>query len=1180
MKIPSKQNNRFIHKDGFSLVVAVTMMILLALIAIGLLSLSSTVLRSSNAGESQLQARANARLALSLAIGQLQQAAGPDQRITAPANLLNPSVSSAVTGVWESLKLRPEGGQNVASLKSRSQTGTTPDGEFVTWLNSDSYARQPSVGRPFDSSSGQNVQLLEIPRADRSEVVKAAVLPVNNGEGGLAWTTIDESVKARFDLPEVNTLATVTESRENLNRDRIRNPERFGTEHIEGVGRIPTKEQATKIASFETGSLLTRGTPEKFRELFNDITPWSLGVLSNPVDGGLKKDLTVAFEGETNPTAKLFLYSQEAEPLAAGEPYISTLRDYYRLYYQHADPTSEMVVSAPADYSPFTLDRRNNVFIPRPTPAEGYVVAPVVSRINLVFSLVSREGHDHWPATVAREGGDPQRTGLVYLIYTPVVTLYNPYTSPISVDNLTVSFKHLPLGFRFYRNGVAQSSDMALLSQLHLIHDGNTSYEDEFKTTLTGASDASSKASVTLAPGESRLFGLNHPAGSDWESMTNYVWQAGQDSATIDITTAAGYNSGNSGFITDWLVPNVAVPSPDAPVNVFAVRRNDTVNVSIAPTVPTDRRGRAQTSFTVNIAASLNGESEPQQIGGYRYTYAEQGDSVEAAESRLRKAFELGAHPEIGQITYPYQREKGFNYRELYQAGTQSGVPVEKWTGPKQFAVFSMATRTANDSLYATKPGRETSFVHNVLDMDITKAHPAQMPMEFSFLPVLSSPGSTNNVGSVEVWSKDDPRTFFFSGWSVDTGFTNYPSIEVPRTPVTNLTQFRNAHLASSGHLPMPGQTVGDSHAHPLLPADRAIGDVIGSGGSGAFDYLTLDHSWMANNVLYDNYFLSGIRNEDEMTRFLEGGELPYNSRTERHFPRGTNRDTAEELFRDPEEGWTTSAAFQLKKGAFNVNSTSVEAWKAHLLSNFRAEIPVFNPQNNRPDTVSASFAAFPRILDSSSGSINLSSGFQENQIRWAGFRDLQEKEIEELAQQIVEVVRLRGPFTSMSEFLNRQLVGQSNINSLRGALEQAILNAGINQQAESIRTVTAQEAAQYDYPNPAAAIGDTEAASAAYLTQADLMNVIGNSLTVRGDTFVVRAYGDAKNKSGRIIATAHCEAVVQRLPDFVESERFLGAKPTDFARGNDRRIEKQANENFGRRFVVRSFRWLSTEEV
>ncbi|MEY3897628.1 MAG: hypothetical protein RLZZ214_3149, partial [Verrucomicrobiota bacterium] len=104
MKNPTQTQHGMIRSRlnrGFALIVTLSLMILLTVIAVGLLSLSSISLRTSSQSSDMTAARANARMALMLAIGELQKTAGLDTRVTARADLVDEN-NPPVLGVWKS----------------------------------------------------------------------------------------------------------------------------------------------------------------------------------------------------------------------------------------------------------------------------------------------------------------------------------------------------------------------------------------------------------------------------------------------------------------------------------------------------------------------------------------------------------------------------------------------------------------------------------------------------------------------------------------------------------------------------------------------------------------------------------------------------------------------------------------------------------------------------------------------------------------------------------------------------------------------------------------------------------------------------------------------------------------------------------------------------------------------
>jgi hypothetical protein len=94
---------------------------------------------------------------------------------------------------------------------------------------------------------------------------------------------------------------------------------------------------------------------------------------------------------------------------------------------------------------------------------------------------------------------------------------------------------------------------------------------------------------------------------------------------------------------------------------------------------------------------------------------------------------------------------------------------------------------------------------------------------------------------------------------------------------------------------------------------------------------------------------------------------------------------------------------------------------------------------------------------------------------------------------------------------------------------------------------------------------------SAAYVDQADILRNFASQLTPRGDTFVIRTYGDSLDSSGNVVARAWCETVVQRAPEYSDPANQPHIKQADLT---------PANKTFGRKLEIVSFRWLNPNEV
>ena len=196
----------------------------------------------------------------------------------------------------------------------------------------------------------------------------------------------------------------------------------------------------------------------------------------------------------------------------------------------------------------------------------------------------------------------------------------------------------------------------------------------------------------------------------------------------------------------------------------------------------------------------------------------------------------------------------------------------------------------------------------------------------------------------------------------------------------------------------------------------------------------------------------------------------------------------------------------------------------------------------------------------------------------------------------MVRQVKLRGPFLNMSEFINRRLTDDRT--GATGAIQAAIDSdefdngysgissgtGGLNKHFKSGADMLSATSA--GYPNPKAGLGSRYAGIPGYVMQSDILQGLGSSISVRGDTFTIRCYGDS-SEGGRVLARAWCEATVQRMPDYMDARdtrsKWLRAddgSPVTVSNAGAELMLTPINLRFGRRFEIISFRWLSSASV
>jgi len=1198
---PSRQAG----KRGFALLITITLLAFLVLLLVSLASLTRVETQVASNTQQLAQARQNALMALNIALGQLQKFAGPDQRVTATADIAGgtggvrlannttPAKTSSINNILNGLgKVQPG---------TRYWTGVwgNADPSKPSSGNGNIYERSPSP-RLLNWLVSGNEKAAFTPSTAANTFGQITSSNTNTGNGVISFLPQGSSV-----LPTSATQTGTIKNRDNAIKDVVllvgpasagdtttnrtlpdTNTENYSDRYVVAplvdikaaagsvLGLAPTatpvigryaywvgdegvKAKYNLVDSYANYTLPTGNTDVDFTTREGNILSTTSGALAryrlmaaqrNGLEGladlnyqanDAKVDRVLnlgqmRFAGSTTVNAPA--QQQRIHDITTTSMGVLTntldggLRKDLTAYLTTGDLGAANKI-IPTDYSPtqgptwgllksYTdLATAAEVTI-RPASTTQMGIFPIVSDVRLLFGLKPETDN---PTDYSTTGAQA--------LFNPLIVLTNPYNRPLrvtggSAGDLDMEFKATafngskpftePFQGQLYIKGLTDSKGAINYSILSRLNPDGTQMQSP---SLLNNVKFRFPAGIVIQPGQSQIFSIT----------ANQMDNSGNNTATLEVGVPSAFNY-------------YGKPIPGAYLGSGSYQIEDYGNSTPIDIVFSNSSGIVKQLKAIDLdypnigGAALKGQAFA--VGMFKANVNYPGDSTPATNT--------------------------LNYNRTLRV----------------FADFNLRAAHNRRLLYlvAAPP-----YYGRWLPVGGTAEN--EVPSDF-----------TNHLSSEAYWG----RSTIATGGLHEARLFDLPTPPASSTeiPFLSLAQLQHTDLTADdddvgvGH--QPGYAVGNSFCPPYLSRDQTkqpLKDwysIQKSSEYGEESHNYYDISYRLNCALWDKYFVSAIpqtatsyESVNPRYRFVPDSALATASAT-----------TKATTLHDP----TLTARYLMVDGAFNINSTSIEAWKAVLGGSRGLNMP--------GDT--QTHAAFPRSVNqpgvaSDPDKPDDCQASGDGADTYTGFRRLNDTQLTNLATEIVKQVRLRGPFVSLAQFVNRTPTNTSASLALQGPLQTAIDSAagGINTftstdatpDKDKVAIQNASDQGEEDggskavvgtfgifpssTPPPANEQGYRSTAAPGWLTQADLLQVIGPALSARSDTFVIRTYGDVKNPldtSAPPISQAWCEAIVQRMPDYVNTSDNAEVDPAS--------LTQLDNKNFGRRFKVVSFRWLTSNDI
>lgn len=1213
---------------GFALVVTLSLMVLLSLLAIGMLSLSSVSLRASGRSDATNEARANARIALFIAIGELQKEMGPDMRVSANASIFdqNPK-TDAIEGVsqpnwlasyeswgnWLNATYRhPETGE---SLKIGDTYTPKRDKMFRRWLLSMPDGMGKDINAPVNPSGWDDSNSVILvgkgslgSSADPNQITRAYLNGIS-GNGRNAWWIGPENQKARIDKAK-RPRALAMQDWEASSGDTAE----VGVGSLPGFDRIDSDQSLSpKLVSRQ--SLRPAGVDaDAVGKHFFDLTDASRGVLASVRTGHLKKDLSLLFEGgKANlPAQYRFTPGDKREPSIrpmsseiANRAVLyerqfaswTRMRHFYRMYRKDSDAEAKPWgngtdgtpglnwTSAGKPWTDCNISHFNSAW----SGEDTYVRFPVLTNLTYILSLKTER---------ITSGANAGKYDLRY-VATPICVYWNPYNVELRVPDKKLAV----------RSYLAQVHTMDGLLYLGGAFNKEVvlRFDDDYARLMSGNGE-----DISFKPGQFRIFS---PLASSLVTGNKLDMMPGFDPQSYGglFAQLGAYTQAQSPKFQMRFSHKVATVNPwkfnylygNTPGSLVFLQYWSPIGDNVGGTY-------TNPAFThhvdwMNTAQSLTYISSPTNPDPWVFD----GQLLPVGYFQL-------AMKGIHDYEYPsISWERDWRCRNWIQA-----PPFSLGKGMYMSDDETIGNTERIDSPFELRFGPLLAAGKDVDDVIQHVGESAIMGLEERVTAAAALELPSAPIGSLAGFAtmRMDP------GW-VENGLLN-PSWKTGTAPApandsSGNSLYRGRSKAWAYQSGVTGPGIGNSFLHPMIPRTdvyKFFNNSISMDMKNIYDLTAgytptdtkaycdyWDHVLLLNDALWDDYFVSSLADQtrpgasagaslSENLQKLANGDEIANSRYQYYSGGESAAETKAEL--QAADGYLKAAKHLMVDGMFNVNSTSVAAWQA-LFAGIRERQVVYRDKDGALRTVQVppgkriAVSRFNTETTDQEGDdpefgVTRDDGMQA----WSGVRFLDDSQLQKLAQECARQVKMRGPFLNFSEFINRRL--SDNALGTMGALQSAIdyddaspdpASINYNFKSNPDYMLKAGDLAANSFSTPDAAVGSRFAGIPGYVVQSDLLKPIANTLSVRDDTFRIRAYGDAIDRNGRILASAWCEAVVQRLPGYCDGANApeVPARVMD-ANGGFSDIGDSAltplNRPFGRKFEIESFRWLNASEV